>query len=37
MIMRNFSNHNKSVDKQDVKEKIENTLKFLESYHKNED
>lgn len=36
MIMRNFSNHNKSIDKKDVKEKIENTLKFLESYHKNE-
>ena len=33
MIINNFSNHNKSIDSQDVKEKINNTLRFLESYY----
>ena len=32
-IKENFSNHNKSIDSLNVKEKIENTLRFLESYY----
>jgi len=31
-IKENFARHNKSVDDQDVQEKIENTIKFLESF-----
>lgn len=31
-ILRNFSDHNKSIESKDVQEKLSNTLKFLESY-----
>lgn len=34
-IRENFARHNKSTDNQDVKEKIENTIKFLASFYDN--
>ena len=34
MIINNFSKHNKAIDSQDVKEKMNNTFRFLESYHR---
>jgi hypothetical protein len=35
-IRENFARHNKSTDNQDVKEKIENTIKFLASFYDND-